>query len=92
VKQIHAMEAPMHGTFGRINENRNSAERDWSVGFFALPALLVSAMVVLAVLQPAASNWISEAAQAEFVGVTVAEVAPIQLAQPPTQTRLIKVH
>ena len=39
-------------------------------------------MVALAVMQPAASVWISEAAQAEFVGVNIPDLAPTQLAQP----------
>jgi hypothetical protein len=32
--------------------------------------------------QPTASNWISEAVQAEFVGTDFAPGAPTQLAQP----------
>ncbi len=53
-----------------------------SIGFFALPVLLVVALVALAMTQPAASNWISEAVQAEFVGADSAPVEPTQLAQP----------
>ena len=34
----------------------------------ALPVLLVIALIGFAVSHPAASNWISEAVQAEFVG------------------------
>ncbi len=72
----------MHGSFDRSGENANHIQRSWSIGFFALPVLLVVALVALAMTQPAASNWISEAVQAEFVGADSAPVAPTQLAQP----------
>ena len=49
-------------------ENANRTNPSWSVGFFALPLVLVIALVALALTQPIASTWISEAAQAEFVG------------------------
>ena len=41
---------------------------------------------------PEASNWISEAAQAEFGGINPApELAPTQLAQPAMELRIVKV-
>jgi hypothetical protein len=66
------VEASMHGRFDRPSESRNRFDRGWSIGFFALPILFAIALVGLAVTQPAASNWISEAAQAEFAGAFVA--------------------
>jgi hypothetical protein len=71
----------MHGSFERSGENANRVQSSWSVGFFVLPLVLVIVLVALAMTQPIASNWISEAAQAEFVGTDVAPVAPTQLAQ-----------
>ena len=62
----------MHGTFDRSGESRNRFDRSWNVGLFAVPALLAIALVGLAMTQPAASNWISEAAQAEFAGAFMA--------------------
>ena len=57
----------MHGSFDRSREtDDNSTYRSWGLGFFALPALLAIVLVGLAIVQPSASNWISEAAQAEF--------------------------
>jgi hypothetical protein len=44
-------------------------------------------------MQPAASVWISEAAQAEFVGgVDVPDLAPTQLAQPNMRVRTVRAH
>ena len=71
----------MHGSFERSGENANRVQRSWSLGFFALPVVLVIVLVALTMTQPTASNWISEAVQAEFVGDFVPS-APTQIAQP----------
>jgi hypothetical protein len=85
------MEASMHGSFDKSGENDNRTHRSWSVGFFALPVFVVIALVGLILTQPAVSNWISEAAQAEFVGLNPApEAAPTQLAQPAMAIRTVK--
>jgi hypothetical protein len=46
--------------------------RDWTgkAGVFLMPVLVLTLLVLLAVNEPRASIWISEAAQAEFVGGT----------------------
>jgi len=77
----------MHGSFDRSQENRNRTDRDWNVALFALPVLVVVALVALAIIQPAAPSWISEAAQAEFVGMNSPEIVP---AQPAMQIRTVK--
>jgi hypothetical protein len=85
------MEIAMHGSFDKSGENDNRTHRSWSVGFFAVPVFVVIALVGLMLTQPAASNWISEAAQAEFVGLNPApQVAPTQLAQPAMAIRIVR--
>jgi hypothetical protein len=87
------VEATMHGTFDRSGESRNRFDRSWSVGLFAVPALFAIALIGLAMTQPAASNWISEAAEAEFAGAFITpEIAPTQLAQPAMQIRTVKAE
>jgi hypothetical protein len=81
------MEASMHGSFDRGSENQNRAGRNWNIGLFALPVLFAITLVALAIAQPLASNWISEAVQAEF-GPPVA--APTQVAKSAPQTRTVK--
>jgi hypothetical protein len=46
--------------------------RDWTgkVGVFIAPVLVLTILVLLVIIEPRASTWISEAAQAEFVGAT----------------------
>ncbi len=83
----------MHGTFDRLDKNDNRIHQSWSAGFFAVPVLLVLALIGLAVFQPAASVWISDAVQAEFTGTNMApQVAPTQLAQPAGETRAARVN
>jgi hypothetical protein len=53
----------------QITKNRG---RDWTgkVGVFIMPVLILTVLVLLAINDPRASIWISDAAQAEFVGTT----------------------
>jgi hypothetical protein len=83
----------MHGSFDKSRKPDSDVQGNWNVGFFALPALVVIALVALAVIHPAASNWISDAVQAEFVGINPApEAAPSQIAQPAREMRTIKAN
>ena len=66
----------MHGSFDRFQGNRNRTDLDWNVTLFALPVLVVIALVALVLIEPAAPNWISEAAQAEFVGMNSPDIVP----------------
>jgi hypothetical protein len=87
------MEVIMHGSFDRPGESDNRMQRSWSVGFFAFPILLVIALIGLAIAQPAASNWISEAVQAEFGGGNLPpEIAPVQLTRPAIQIRTVRAY
>jgi hypothetical protein len=89
-RHVGIMEGFMHGTFDRSGESDHRTDRGWSLGLFLVPALLVIALIALAIMQPAASVWISEAAQAEFVGgVDVPDLAPTQLAQPNMRVRTV---
>ena len=73
----------MHGSFEKTRETGNRIYRNWGLGFFALPVLIVIALVAMAMSHQGAANWISEAAQAEFVGANpMTDVVPTQLAQP----------
>jgi hypothetical protein len=85
------MEASMHGSFDKSGKADNNNQPSWSIGFFALPALVVIALVGLAMIHPEASKWISDAVQAEFVGASSAlDAAPVQLVQPDMAIRTVK--
>ena len=83
----------MHGTFDRSGKSYNRIDRGSGVGFLALPALLVIAVIGLAMINPAMPSWISEAVQAEFVNPDlVRDITPTQLAQPGMVTRAVKAY
>jgi hypothetical protein len=83
----------MHGPIDRSRNNENSIYQRWGIGFLALPALLAIALFLLAIVQPATSNWIGEAAQAEFTGFSVTpEYAPTQFARPAMQIRTVRAN
>jgi hypothetical protein len=90
---IRTAEASMHGSFDKFGETGNRIYRRWGVGVLALPVLVVIALVGLAMTQPVASNWISEAVQAEFAGTNLPpEIASTQLAQPTMTVRAVKLY
>jgi hypothetical protein len=75
----------MHGRFEKRDGYRNDTSlRDRiGLGFLVLPVVIAIALLTLIAVQPTASNWISEAVQAEFVGDIVPPgQSPTQLAQP----------
>jgi hypothetical protein len=62
--------------------------RDWGIGVFLLPVLIVITLIGASVFHQGSANWIAEAAQAEFVGTDlVPDVAPTKVAQPVRETQ-----
>ncbi len=57
---------------------------------FAINIIIVLTLIVLAMRVPSAGEWISAAAQAEFVGSTMPVDVPTQIAQPAEQIRTIR--
>jgi hypothetical protein len=81
----------MHGSFDKFGETGNRIYRRWGVGVLALPVLVVIALVGLAMTQPVASNWISEAVQAEFADTNfLREAGPMKLAKPAREIPVVK--
>ena len=77
----------MHGSFDRSGKREGFFDR-WRIGFFVFPVVLAVALIALAILEPSASKWISEAAQAEFAGVyALPDPGPTQLARPSMEIR-----
>ena len=83
----------MHGPLDKSGKNENSIYQRWGIGPFALPVLLVLTLLLLTFAQPSASNWISEAVQAEFTGYgSVPDQAPTQVARPAMQIRTVRAN
>jgi hypothetical protein len=82
----------MHGSFDRSGKSESFFDR-WRIGFFAFPVVLAVALIALAILEPSASKWISEAAQAEFSSVyALPDPGPTQLARPGMEIRTVKAY
>jgi hypothetical protein len=84
----------MHGTFERSRDTDDkNVHPGWGIGFLAIAASVAVTLVAMAIVQPAESNWIAEAAQAEFAGnIAAPEAAPIQLARPASETRSARAN
>ena len=84
----------MHGSFDNQPRGSQSAYRNCNMKLIALPILGVVALIAFAFSHPGTSKWISDAAQAEFVGTDfVPDIAPpTQLARPVDQIRTVKAY
>jgi hypothetical protein len=56
----------------------------------AINGIIVLALIVLALSVPSASEWISAAAQAEFVGGDPISMTPTQIAQPAETMHVVR--
>ncbi|WP_143271549.1 hypothetical protein [Bradyrhizobium mercantei] len=81
------------------NQDPESNYESFSIKLIALPVLVIVALIGVLVSHPAAVQWISDAAQAEFAGTeavyadpvpNVAQVAPT--AQPRNEIRTVKAY
>ena len=84
----------MHGSFDKQPNDDQNTDQGWSMKLVALPAL-----IGMVLSHPAAIGWISDAAQAEFVGSEfvgtdmVPDLAPpMRTAQPTNEARSVKAY
>jgi hypothetical protein len=90
LQRISTMEAVMHGSFDGPGENE-SIYRSWRMAIFALPVLLLTALIALLIAHTDLPNWMSEAVQAEFGNAkTTTKAAPTERAQPARDVGAVK--
>jgi len=83
----------MHGSLDRQGETGNRVYRRWGIAIFAIPVFVVAVLIGLALAQPAASNWISAAVQAEFAGSSLPQEATSTVqAQPAMTVRAARLY
>jgi hypothetical protein len=82
----------MHAPYNRSRKDSSRIEPRSGVGFLILPALVAIVLVVLTMVHPKASTWISQAVQAEFGGSGIAEDMPVETARPVTAEPMRTVH
>ena len=84
----------MHRSFDGSGEKANeSIYRSWGIAIFALPVLLVTALIALLITHPDLPNWMSEAVQAEFGNTkTTTTAAPTAQPQPAREVHAVKAN
>jgi hypothetical protein len=71
-----------------FQDERKPADRGGAISIIlAINGVIVLALVAIALSAPSASEWISAAAQAEFVDGTMPVAVPMQTARPTEQIR-----
>jgi hypothetical protein len=81
----------------RFQQNSRPSDRhgfwNWTAGLLALYGAAVLVLVGLMMRYPAVTDWVSQAAQAEFAVMSPSpETAPAQLAQPGNQIRTVRAY
>ena len=66
----------MHGSSDKQPQDSHGVYRNWTIKLFALPMLMLVALIGFAVTHPGVSRWISDAVEAEFVGPYLAPAKP----------------
>ncbi|WLA85657.1 hypothetical protein [Bradyrhizobium elkanii] len=93
------MEESMQSSFDQRRKDPQHNYQSFSIKLVALPVLVVVALIGMLVSHPATVRWISDAAQAEFVGTdavytdpipNIAQVAPT--ARPLNEIRTVKAY
>jgi hypothetical protein len=86
------METSMHGSFDKSGKDHSTYEK-LGYGFLALPALLLVTLLGMAIVNPKASSWISQAVEAEFADFSAPpQLAPTQIARPSTAIRTVRAN
>jgi hypothetical protein len=87
------MEVFMHGSLEKPDKAERKIHGSWGMRLLAIPALFLTALIGFLVSHPAASSWIAQAAQAEFVGVDwTPDLVPTQTAEPAMEIRTVKAY
>jgi len=74
--------------YGRKHQSRDLL--DQITPLLAINGIIVLVLLVLALSVPSASEWISAAAEAEFVGGVAPAVTPTQIAQPVEAIKIVR--
>jgi hypothetical protein len=81
----------MPRAFDRLDQQENRTQWKWTAGIAA--TFVVLALVALMSNSPTASNWISDAVQAEFAASNMTpQQAPVQTAQPANPIRTVRAY
>jgi NADH:ubiquinone oxidoreductase subunit 6 (subunit J) len=69
----------MQRAFDKLDRQENRTQWNWTAGIVAAFGVILFALVALT-WTPTATNWVSDAAQAEFASSVTPDTAPLQIA------------
>jgi NADH:ubiquinone oxidoreductase subunit 6 (subunit J) len=81
----------MQRAFDKLERQENRTQWKWTAGIAAAFGLIMFALVALT-WTPTLTNWVSDAAQAEFAGTMMPEQAPVQTAQPAREFHTVRAN
>jgi hypothetical protein len=73
------------------DRQENLTQWKWTAGIAAF-GVVMFALVALTWNSPTMTNWVSDAAQAEFVGTMAPDPAPVQTAQPAKEFHTVRAN
>ena len=83
----------MHGSLDRSGETDNSVNWGRRIALFALPVLVATALIGLALTNPNPSDWIPDAVRAELTGANYGpQIVPTEVAQPSRENRAARAN
>jgi hypothetical protein len=82
----------MPRAFDKLDQQENRTQWKLTAAIAAGLGVVMFALIALMSISPTASNWISDAAQAEFAGSMTPEQAPVQTAQPGRDIRTVRAY
>ena len=80
----------MQKAFDRLDRQEHLTHWKWTAGIAAAFGVVMFAMVALTWNSPTMTNWVSDAAQAEFAGSMMPEQGPLQTAEPARKFHALK--
>jgi hypothetical protein len=81
----------MPRAFDRLDQQENRTQWKWTAAIAG--TFVVLALAALMSNSPTASNWVSDAAQAEFVSSNITpQQAPVQTARPADLIRTVRAY
>jgi hypothetical protein len=90
IDATYSQEASMQRSPNDLNPSDRRLVRNWTAGILAVHGIVVVVLIGLVLSHPAASDWISQAVQAEFVGNPPPVIVPTQIAKPSGQVRTVR--
>jgi hypothetical protein len=86
----YSQEATMQRSPNDLNPSDRRFLWNWTAGILTVHGIILLVLVSLVLSHPAASEWISQAVQAEFVGNPPPVIVPTQIARPDGQMRTVR--